>query len=101
MILWRNINFSPFYHFDSDPRFPPFLLYVRWKSGVTFVRRCFRDEVETDGSIDLNALHLLNVCIEVIILMTKTKDFFKNKLKARKVISTFMCYIDNLFLQIP
>ena len=33
-----------FYHFDSDPRFPPFLLYVRWKSGVTFVRRCFRDD---------------------------------------------------------
>ena len=33
-----------FYHFDSDPRFPPFLLYVRWKSGVTFVRKCFRDE---------------------------------------------------------
>ena len=32
-----------FYHFDSDPRFLPFLLYVRWKSGVTFVRRCFRD----------------------------------------------------------
>ena len=34
-----------FYHFDSDPRFPPFLLYVRWKSGVTFVWRCFRDGV--------------------------------------------------------
>ena len=34
-----------FYHFDSDPRFPPFLLCVRWKSGVTFVRRCFRDEI--------------------------------------------------------
>ena len=33
-----------FYHFDSDPRFPRFLLlYVRWKSGITFVRRCFRD----------------------------------------------------------
>ena len=32
-----------FYYFDSDPRFPPFLLYVRWKSGVTFVWRCFRD----------------------------------------------------------
>ena len=31
------------YHFDSDPRFSPFLLYSRWKSGVTFVRRCFRD----------------------------------------------------------
>ena len=32
-----------FYHSDSDPRFPLFLLYVRCKSGVTFVRRCFRD----------------------------------------------------------
>ena len=32
-----------FYHFDPDPRFSPFSLYVRWKSGVTFVRRCFRD----------------------------------------------------------
>ena len=26
-------------------RLSPFLLYVRCKSGVTFVRRCFRDEV--------------------------------------------------------
>ena len=34
-----------FYHFDSDPRFSPFLLhvYVMFKSGVTFVGRCFRD----------------------------------------------------------
>ena len=31
------------YHFDSKPRFPPFLLNVRLKSGVTFVRRCFHD----------------------------------------------------------
>ena len=35
-----------FYHFDSDPRFPEFFLYFWWKSGVTFVRRCFRDENE-------------------------------------------------------
>ena len=32
------------HHFDSDPRIPLFLLYVRSKSGVTFVRICFRDE---------------------------------------------------------
>ena len=37
-------KFFTFYHFDFDPRFPPFLLYVRWKSGVTFVRRCFHDD---------------------------------------------------------
>ena len=26
-------KFFTFYHFDSDPRFPPFLLYVRWNLG--------------------------------------------------------------------
>ena len=41
MILWRIFHFSLF---NTNPRFPPFLLYVRWKSGVAFVRRCFRDE---------------------------------------------------------
>ena len=44
IILWRNIENFTFYHFYSDPKFHPFLLPVRWKSGVTFVRRCFRDE---------------------------------------------------------
>ena len=41
-------HWSSGYHFDSDPRFPPFLLYVRWKSGVTFVRRCFRDVLKME-----------------------------------------------------
>ena len=56
MILWTNIENCPFYHFESDPRFPPFLLYVRWKSGVTFVRRYFRDEIfDFAGKIDIQA----------------------------------------------
>ena len=42
MEKYRNV--SLFNQFDSDPRFPLFLLYVRWKSGVTFVRSCFRDD---------------------------------------------------------
>ena len=50
LILWRTIENYLFYHFDSDPRFPPFLLYVRCKSGVTFVRRCFRG---VTGNINL------------------------------------------------
>ena len=33
----------PFYQFDSNPRFPPFLLHIRCKLRVTFVLRCFRD----------------------------------------------------------
>ena len=63
MILWRNIEnypfYYPFYHFDSDPRFPPFLLYVRWKSGVTFVRRCFRDVLEATDHSKMVAFRLL------------------------------------------
>ena len=38
MILWRNFFILSF---NTNPRFPPFLLYVRCKSGVTFVWRCF------------------------------------------------------------
>ena len=35
MILWRNIEKKiTFYHFNSDPRFPTFLLHVRCKSGA-------------------------------------------------------------------
>ena len=45
-----------FYHFDSDPRFPPFLLYVRWKSEVTFVRRCFRDVAGRPQSVQTLSL---------------------------------------------
>ena len=30
--------------YNTNPRFPPFLLHVRCKSGVTFIRRNFRDE---------------------------------------------------------
>ena len=40
--------FSTFINFDSDPRFSPFLLYVRRKSGVNFVRRCFRDDCKSE-----------------------------------------------------
>ena len=32
-----------FFIFNTNPKFPPFLLYVRCKSGVTFIRRSFRD----------------------------------------------------------
>ena len=49
-----------FYHFDSNPRFPPFLLYVRCKFGITFVRRCFRDASSYFQDVDqctLNTLH--------------------------------------------
>ena len=31
--------------FNTNPRFPPFLLHVSCRSGVTFIRRRFRDEI--------------------------------------------------------
>ena len=30
-----------FYHFNSNPRFSPFLLSLRCKLGVTFIRNCY------------------------------------------------------------
>ena len=35
----------PAYGFNTNPRFPLLLLYVRCKSRVTFVQRCFRDVI--------------------------------------------------------
>ena len=55
MIYGEILKIIHFYHFDSDPRFSPFLLYVRWKSGVTIVRKCFRDVLEKG--------HLAAACI--------------------------------------
>ena len=81
MILWRNIENNPFYHFDSNPRFPPFLLYVRWKSGVTFVRRSFRDAYlfYNNGTFSKVAF--------VLILGTNIRRAFKGPL----VLWVFKC----------
>ena len=79
MILWRNIFFFTFYHFDSDPRFPPFLQYVRWKSGVTFVRRCFCDGKIVVLIVSESGQYLLftfaNTALEVSITATHFSTF--------------------------
>ena len=51
-------------NFNSDPRFPPLLLYVRWKAGVTFVRRYFRDVKNTPLITDCSNAVLL-LCFSV------------------------------------
>ena len=66
MIVWRNIEIFTFYHFDSDPRFSPFLLYVRWKSGVTFVRRCFPADIEVYTNSD--GVEILLVSGQVVVV---------------------------------
>ena len=50
------MKINTFYHFDSNPRFPPFLLLVRFKFGVTFVRRCFRDGKQLNLKIGICGL---------------------------------------------
>ena len=35
-----------FFTFNTNPGFPPFLLYVRCKSRVTFIRRSFHDALQ-------------------------------------------------------
>ena len=58
MILWRNFHFLSF---NANLRVPPFLLYVRCKSGVTFVRRCFGDANIFNGLF--SALSLLSLIV--------------------------------------
>ena len=42
MFEWRNFHF---FSFTTNLRFPQFVLSARCESGVTFVWRCFRDEI--------------------------------------------------------
>ena len=42
----KNERQAIFFIFNTNPRFLPFLLYVRCKSGVTFIRRSFRDVLQ-------------------------------------------------------
>ena len=67
-----------FYHFDSDPRFLPFLLYVRWKSGVTFVRSCFRDEGYEDVDVVL-ILCFRGLSVLDIMRLASPADFLKER----------------------
>ena len=60
------LKFFTFYHFDPDPRFPPFLLYVRWKSGVTFVQRCIRDVPSPSNPTNAQAQTGLGKCLECV-----------------------------------
>ena len=46
MKAWTRKNFCKFAT-ELRPFIDPFLLHVRWKSGVSFVRRCFRDSIHS------------------------------------------------------
>ena len=58
-----------FYHFDTNPRFTPFLLYVRCKSGVTFLLRCFRD-VHFFAQICTFAVYCILACYRNVFFAT-------------------------------
>ena len=65
-----------FYHFDSDPRIPPFTLYVRWKSGVTFVWRYFRDGnlvCYDDAEETVNPVYYANTPMQYTTIFTDVK----------------------------
>ena len=80
-------NFSLFNQFDSDPRFPLFLLYVRWKSGVTFVRRRFRDDRYQPSVSVLEQDYEKNVYPCAV-------QFYCRKVGCRRVTFTRVCYTD-------
>ena len=66
------LKFIIFCHFDTNPRFPPFLLYVRCKFGVTFVRRCFRDAEGSEAFRDQSVLRILKMTFRAMISLKGT-----------------------------
>ena len=60
--------------FNTNPRFPPFLLYVRCKSGVTCIRRSFRD-VPHDRHFAFN-INLLFLDLTYVGSMSSVFFFF-------------------------
>ena len=69
-----------FYRLNTIPRFPPFLLYVRFKSGVTFVRRCFRDAVILAFASSVNSLdNLCTKCSPDSLYLNSIKILFTTK----------------------
>ena len=91
MILWRNIEIFHFFIIlipTPDSPLPPFLLYLRWKSGVTFVRRCFRDD-----NYSLN--HLSLVVRKPAFCICENKD--ADQLRGNREADQRLCfrYIDS------
>ena len=41
-----------FFHFQYEPQISPFLLCARCKSGATFIRRSFRDEMQHEAHLE-------------------------------------------------
>ena len=65
-----------FYHFYSNPRFPPLLIYLRCKYGVTFVRRCYRDVSAIFFSIaEWTKRNLLGFVYNIHIKLISYSDF--------------------------
>ena len=62
-ITLRHKLYSIFFIFNTNPKFPPFLLHVRCKSGVTFIRS-FRDA------------HVSNICTKA----NRTLGFLRRNL---------------------
>ena len=86
-----------FYHIDSDLRFPPFLLYARWKSGVTFVRRCFLDA--NRPLLSLRLFRILEVWQKLMHSLNevhKAKHWFSLN-KAFSIVDTIVHILFNLF----
>ena len=61
-------KFSLFIILIPTPDFTPFLLYSRWKSGVTFVRRCFRDDIILSVGVKKNLIHSLTHLLSVNVI---------------------------------
>ena len=72
----EKLKLSIFIIMIPTPDFPNFLLYVRWKSGVIFVRRCFRDVFDLSCFIDFK-----KVSYTLLVMIRKRFSLRKTNIK--------------------
>ena len=56
------------YHFDTNSRFPPILLYVRCKLGVTFVLRCTCDVKGSPRHVHIVCRHRISAFCRLAVV---------------------------------
>ena len=62
--VWSiKLRYKLYFSFNTNPRFLTFLLYLRCKSGVTFIRRSFRDGTLKHVKINRFWSQRVDICI--------------------------------------
>ena len=106
MILWRNIENYPFLSFlIPTPDFPHFYYMLGGKSGVAFVRKCFRDahlqKLYRPKSADNSSPKMICPVFGFAFYNLQLKNSFKSSLISVHISRVITLMIQSIKIQIP